>query len=109
MSVFTNPIVTSGADPWVIRWEKQYHYCFSRNDRVYVSRAGSLVDIGRGTEAAVWTPPPQAPSSITRRPRGRSFVEKRFQSLLTFLRQSRRGAGFGRFFERTHLMRETLQ
>jgi GH43 family beta-xylosidase len=59
VSVFTNPIVTSGADPWVIRWEKQYYYCFSRNDRVYVSRAGSLVDIGRGTEAAVWTPPPK--------------------------------------------------
>lgn len=59
MPTFTNPIVASGADPWVIRWEKHYYYCSARSDRVYVSRADSLVDIGRGKEVAVWTPPPK--------------------------------------------------
>jgi GH43 family beta-xylosidase len=63
MPTFTNPIVSSGADPWVVRWEKRYYYCFSRDGRVRVSRADSLIDIGRGKEVAVWTPPAKGPYS----------------------------------------------
>lgn len=55
---FTNPIVESGADPWVIRWENAYLYCSSGGDRVWVRRAKQLHEIGSAAAVAVWTPPP---------------------------------------------------
>jgi GH43 family beta-xylosidase len=63
MLATTNPIVASGADPWVILWDKQYYYCFVRDGRIYVSRAAALADIGKGAEVAVWTPPEKGPYS----------------------------------------------
>jgi GH43 family beta-xylosidase len=63
MRQFTNPIVPSGADPWVIPWEGTYYYCFSRGRGIHVRRADCLVDIGRGVEARVWEPPRRGPYS----------------------------------------------
>lgn len=55
---FTNPIVESGADPWVIQWENEYLYCFSRNNRIWVNRAKQLTEIGKGKPVCVWEAPP---------------------------------------------------
>jgi GH43 family beta-xylosidase len=63
MPTFTNPIVASGADPWVILWEKRYYYCFVRKGRILVSRAATLPEIGNGTEVTVWVPPEKGPYS----------------------------------------------
>ncbi len=57
MPTFTNPIVASGADPWVIVWNRKFYYCFVRGNRIFVTRADTLPAIGRGTEVAVWTAP----------------------------------------------------
>ncbi|MDP8244642.1 MAG: glycoside hydrolase family 43 protein [Candidatus Hinthialibacter antarcticus] len=54
---FTNPIAESGADPWVTQRDGSYFYCYSRRNRIWVSRAQHLEDIGNATPAAVWTPP----------------------------------------------------
>jgi GH43 family beta-xylosidase len=53
----TNPIVASGADPWVILRDKTYYYCYSRDDRICVRSAAALADIGKGPEVVVWTAP----------------------------------------------------
>ena len=56
---FTNPIVARGADPWVIRWRGDYYFCQSRGGRgIRVSKAARLEDIGKGSWARVWSPPP---------------------------------------------------
>ncbi|MBZ0256629.1 glycoside hydrolase family 43 protein, partial [bacterium] len=54
---FTNPIAESGQDPWVAQQGDEYFYCFSKRNRIWVSRAANLEDIGKATPAAVWTPP----------------------------------------------------
>lgn len=54
---FTNPIIAHGADPWVIRWNNQYYYCYSWKDRIWVNAAKNLEDIGKGASACVWRPP----------------------------------------------------
>ena len=57
-TTFTNPIVTSGADPWVIRWRGDYYFCQSRGSRgIWISKAARLEDIGKGPWARVWSPP----------------------------------------------------
>lgn len=63
MPTFTNPIVASGADPWVVRWEDHYYYCHARGRRILVTRAKELPDIGKGTEVAVWAAPDKGPYS----------------------------------------------
>jgi GH43 family beta-xylosidase len=63
MPTFTNPIVASGADPWVILWEKRYYYCFVRRGRIHVTRADALIDIGRGADVVVWEAPEKGPHS----------------------------------------------
>ena len=44
MTPATNPIVSSGADPWVILWEKAYYYCFVKDRQVCVSKAPAVAD-----------------------------------------------------------------
>lgn len=57
VATFTNPISPWGADPWVTLRQGHYYFCQSRHDAIWVSRADSLVDIGRGVWAKVWSPP----------------------------------------------------
>jgi GH43 family beta-xylosidase len=63
MKTFTNPIVASGADPWVIQWEKKYYYCFTRDDSIIVSRSATLPELDKGTAATVWKSPDKGPLS----------------------------------------------
>jgi GH43 family beta-xylosidase len=60
---FTNPIVSSGADPWVIQHGADYFLCQSRGRSVYVTRAASPVEIGKNPSRSVWTPPRGTPYS----------------------------------------------
>lgn len=61
---FTNPILESGADPWVIRHGDDYFLCQSRGGQgVYVVRASSPVDLGKSNWVLVWKPPAGKPYS----------------------------------------------
>jgi len=55
---FRNPIVSSGADPWVILHEGTYYYCYSRSDMVAVKKAKRLQDIDLERHRFVWNPTP---------------------------------------------------
>lgn len=52
-----NPIVESGADPWVIFWEGGYYYCRADKDGISISRSLRLQDVGAAPMVKVWTPP----------------------------------------------------
>lgn len=56
LETFTNPIVDEGADPWVIRWQNHYLYCYSKNEKIRVSRSDRLEEIGDGAGTVVWKP-----------------------------------------------------
>lgn len=63
-TTFTNPIVTRGADPWVIQWHGHYYFCQSREGRgVWVNKAARLEEIGKGAWKQVWSPPSGQPYS----------------------------------------------
>jgi GH43 family beta-xylosidase len=63
---FTNPIVSRGADPWVIRWNSKYYFCQSEPyhpSSVWVNAAVNLEDIGRDDWKCVWHSTPGTPYS----------------------------------------------
>ncbi|MDT4954740.1 MAG: hypothetical protein QOJ02_2878 [Acidobacteriota bacterium] len=54
---FTNPIVESGADPWIIYWKNSYYYCHADREGIYVSQSKRLQNIGVVSRIKVWMPP----------------------------------------------------
>ena len=54
---FTNPVVATGADPWVIRFQADYYLCQSRSNEIRVNRSARLEDIGQNHWVSVWKPP----------------------------------------------------
>ncbi|MCP4452372.1 MAG: family 43 glycosylhydrolase [Planctomycetes bacterium] len=55
--VVINPVAPTGADPWVTYHEKQYHYCYSRGNGIWVNRSPRLQEAVEGTGRAVWRAP----------------------------------------------------
>ena len=57
-SFFTNPVVPTGADPWVVQRNGFYFLCQSRGGKgVWVNKSSRLQDIGTNQWKCVWTPP----------------------------------------------------
>lgn len=54
---YVNPIVSSGADPWVIQRGDDYYLCQSRAGGIGVLRSQRLKDLGTGDWKEVWRPP----------------------------------------------------
>lgn len=60
--ILTNPILHSGADPWVVRHGEDYLYCGSDGGAVFVGKSVTLQTIGSNTKT-VWIPPKDKPYS----------------------------------------------
>lgn len=60
---FTNPIYHRGADPWVIQYNREYVYCYSRDGQIHVSKTNRLERIGSAPGVGVWKPPQGQPFS----------------------------------------------
>lgn len=62
-STFTNPIYHRAADPWVLQYEKDFVYCYSRDGHIHVARTNRLERVGLAPGITVWTPPQGQPYS----------------------------------------------
>ncbi|MGZ8938101.1 MAG: glycoside hydrolase family 43 protein [Limisphaerales bacterium] len=57
-TTFTNPVIASGADPWVIFWNDHYYLSqVRRGGSIWVNRFKNLSDIGEDHWEKVWSPP----------------------------------------------------
>ncbi len=54
---YTNPVAQRADDPWVIRQNGSYYYCYSGNGGVCVKKLDRLTDLSREGGVTVWTPP----------------------------------------------------
>ena len=60
---FTNPILHTGADPWVTKHNGAYYYCGSGGGAaIFVGKSDTLQTIGSNTKS-VWFPPKNGPYS----------------------------------------------
>lgn len=51
---FTNP-VWDGADPWLVKQDSDYIYCYTQNNAIYVSRSKQMTK--QGETRAIWKAP----------------------------------------------------
>ena len=59
----TNPIAPNGADPWVVRKNGLYHYCYSRDGSIWINTNKTLQGACQFEGKRIWTPPPGKPWS----------------------------------------------
>src|SRR5947209_3495547 len=61
--VFTNPLLPSGADPWIIARDGFYYYMQTTGNNLTIWKTQDVTDLKSATKKVVWTPPPSGPYS----------------------------------------------
>ncbi|AUW57223.1 alpha-N-arabinofuranosidase [Sphingobium sp. SCG-1] len=56
-ATFTNPLLTSGPDPWVFQYRGVYYYTHTMRDRITLWRTRDITDLAHAERKVVWTPP----------------------------------------------------
>jgi GH43 family beta-xylosidase len=56
--VFTNPLLSSGPDPWVVQKDSTYYYTHTTGKNITLYKTISISELGSARAAIVWTPPP---------------------------------------------------
>jgi GH43 family beta-xylosidase len=54
---FTNPLLPSGPDPWIVRDGTTYYYMNTLGDRLAIRKTLDLARLADAPEITVWTPP----------------------------------------------------
>lgn len=62
-TTFTNPLLPSGPDPWVIRKDSFYYYTHTTGRNVSLWKTKRMSQVGSGTARVVWSPPATGPNS----------------------------------------------
>jgi len=63
--VFTNPLLPSGADPWVVRYADHYYYTDTQGERVTVWKTREMTRLAQAPAATVWRAPRSGPGSAS--------------------------------------------
>ena len=62
-ATFTNPLLTSGPDPWVTQVGGVYYYTHTLGDRLMLWRTDNIADLAKAEKRVVWTPPAKGPNA----------------------------------------------
>jgi GH43 family beta-xylosidase len=62
-ATFTNPLLPSGADPWVMHKDGYYYYTNTVGDRISLWKTRNLHNVRESKPVTVWTPPERGPNS----------------------------------------------
>jgi GH43 family beta-xylosidase len=53
---FTNPLLTAGPDPWVIRRGDVYYYMHTTGNNLTIRKTAKMSELGSAVSTVVWTP-----------------------------------------------------
>ncbi|MGH8179003.1 MAG: glycoside hydrolase family 43 protein [Steroidobacter sp.] len=62
---FSNPLLPSGPDPWVIRENQHYYYMHTLGDRLALWKTHDITDLANAEQKTIWTPPASGPNAIS--------------------------------------------
>jgi len=62
-TTFTNPILPSGADPWIIYKDGYYYFTSTSGNALTLRKTRNIADLSAATKKTVWTPPSTGPYS----------------------------------------------
>jgi GH43 family beta-xylosidase len=54
---FTNPLLSSGPDPWVIQKDTTYYYLNTFGNRIGIYKTGKMSQLSTASLTTIWTPP----------------------------------------------------
>jgi len=56
-TTFTNPLLNSGPDPWVIKKDSFYYYTHTLGNKIALRRTKKMSELGLASQQTIWTPP----------------------------------------------------
>jgi GH43 family beta-xylosidase len=56
-TTFTNPLLSSGPDPWIIRKDNNYYYTHTLGNRIALWKMQKVSDLNKTTQVTVWNAP----------------------------------------------------
>ena len=56
-TTFKNPVLSSGADPWVYKNSTEYFVTFTTGDNITLIRTDKMAELKNGKKKIIWTPP----------------------------------------------------
>jgi GH43 family beta-xylosidase len=62
-TTFTNPLLTSGPDPWVIQKDTTYYYMNTLGNRLAITATAKMSQLDNAPVTTIWTPPTTGPYS----------------------------------------------
>jgi len=51
---FRNPLIGNGADPWIIKLDSVYHYCYSAKKAIFIKSSSDIVKIKENVPVKIW-------------------------------------------------------
>jgi GH43 family beta-xylosidase len=64
-SYFTNPLLPSGPDPWVVREGEHYYYMHTLGDRLAIWKTRDIAELASAQQKTIWTPPASGPNAVS--------------------------------------------
>jgi len=62
-TTFTNPLLSSGPDPWVTQQDSTYYYMNTLGNRLAIYSTHKMSQLSKATITTIWTPPVTGPYS----------------------------------------------
>ncbi|RYY18461.1 MAG: glycosyl hydrolase family 43 [Chitinophagaceae bacterium] len=62
-NTFTNPLLSSGPDPWVIRKGDSYYYTHTQGNKISLWKTSKMSDLANAPVQTAWTAPATGPNS----------------------------------------------
>jgi len=63
VTTFTNPLLSSGPDPWVIKKDSFYYYTNTSGDKINIWKTKTMSQLGSAPVVTIWTKPATGPNS----------------------------------------------
>lgn len=57
-STFTNPLLSSGPDPWVVQKDSFYYYTHTLGNRIGLAKTKAISQLKNTSLSTIWAPPP---------------------------------------------------
>ena len=62
-NTFTNPLLSSGPDPWIVKQGNAYYYTHTLGDRIAIWKTTKVSDLRNVTPQTIWSAPATGPDS----------------------------------------------
>src|SRR5687768_13847563 len=62
-TTFTNPLLSSGPDPWVVKKDSNYYYTHTLGNRVAVWKTQKMSELKSAPAQTIWSAPVAGPNS----------------------------------------------